>query len=73
MENISLKDYARMCDCAEDVARFGILSDFLKKGITDLLSYESKEAKMPAEEIDILKTKYQAFQILFESITDAEE
>ena len=73
MENITLKDYARMCDCAQDVARFGILSDFLKKGVTDFLSYASKEAKMPVDEIDILKKKYQDFQTLFESITYIEE
>lgn len=73
MENINLKDYALMCDCATDVARFGILSDFLKKGITDFLSYETKKEKMPTDEIDILKTKYQDFQTLFGLIINKEE
>ena len=68
MENNSLKDYALMCECAENVARFGILSDFLKRGITDFYSYKSKNEELPPEEMEILNAKYREFQDFFQKL-----
>ena len=68
MENNSLKSYALMCECAEHVARFGILSDFLKKGITDYYSYKSKNEELPPEEMEVLNAKYQEFQAFFKKM-----
>jgi len=68
MENNSLKDYALMCECAESVARFGILSDFLKKGITDYYSYKSKNEELSPEEMEILNAKYREFQDFFQKL-----
>ena len=68
MENNSLKDYALMCECAENVARFGILSDFLKRGITDYYSYKSKNEELSPEEMEILNAKYREFQDFFQKL-----
>lgn len=68
MENNSLKDYALMCECAEKVARFGILSDFLKRGITDYYSYKSKNEELSPEEMEILNAKYSEFQDFFQKL-----
>ena len=68
MENNSLKDYALMCECAQKVASFGILSDFLKKGITDYYSYKSKNEELSPEEMEILNAKYREFQDFFQKL-----
>ena len=62
MENKSLKDFALMCECSEKVASFGILADFLKKGVMDYYSYISTGAEMPEEDWQILKQKYDRLQ-----------
>lgn len=62
MENKSLKDYALMCECSEKVASFGILTDFLKKGVMDYYSYKSTGAEMPDEEKEIFFQKYDKLQ-----------
>mgnify|MGYP003351330777 CR=1 FL=1 len=64
MENKNLKDYALMCECSEKVASFGILADFLKKGIMDYYSYKSTGAEMPLEEKEILEQKYDNYRII---------
>lgn len=58
-----------MCECAEEVARFGILSDFLKRAVTDFYSYKSKNETLPADEMEILDSKYSEFKALFEKVT----
>lgn len=68
MENKSLKDFALMCECSEKVASFGILADFLKKGVMDYYSYKSTGAKMPLEEREILAQKYDRLQDFLEEI-----
>jgi len=68
MENKSLKDFALMCECSEKVASFGILADFLKKGVMDYYSYKSTGAEMPLEEREILAQKYDRLQDFLEEI-----
>jgi|688.fasta_scaffold70631_8 hypothetical protein len=68
MENKNLKDYALMCECSEKVASFGILADFLKKGVMDYYSYKSTGAEMPLEEKEILEQKYDKLQDYFKEI-----
>ena len=68
MENKSLKDFALMCECSEKVAIFGILADFLKKGVMDYYSYISTGAEMPAEEKEILERKYDRLQDFLKEI-----
>ena len=58
MENKSLKDFALMCECSEKVASFGILADFLKKGVMDYYSHKSTGTEMPDEEKKIFFQKY---------------
>lgn len=68
MENKSLKDFALMCECSEKVASFGILADFLKKAVMDYYSYISTGAKMPEEDWQILKQKYDRLQDFLKEI-----
>lgn len=68
MENKSLKDFALMCECSEKVASFGILADFLKKGVMDYYSYKSTGAEMPEEDWQILKQKYDRLQDFLKEI-----
>lgn len=62
MENKSLKDFALMCECSEKVASFGILADFLKRGVMDYYSYKSTGSEMPIEEKEMLNQGYDRFQ-----------
>jgi len=62
MENKSLKDFALMCECSEKVANFGILADFLKRGVMDYYSYKSTGSEMPIEEKEMLNQGYDRFQ-----------
>jgi hypothetical protein len=68
MENKSLKDFALMCECSEKVAQFGILADFLKKGVMDYYSYKSTGAEMPSEDKEILEEKYNKFHEFLKEI-----
>lgn len=68
MENKSLKDFALMCECSEKVASFGILADFLKKGVMDYYSYKSTGTEMPEEDWQILKQKYDRLQDFLKEI-----
>ena len=68
MENKNLKDYALMCECSEKVASFGILADFLKKGVMDYYSYKSTGAEMSLEEMQILEQKYNRLQDFLKEI-----
>lgn len=68
MENKSLKDFALMCECSEKVASFGILADFLKKGVMDYYSYKSTGVEMPEEDWQILKQKYDRLQDFLKEI-----
>lgn len=68
MENKSLKDFALMCECSEKVASFGILADFLKKGVMDYYSYKSTGAEMPDEEKNILFEKFDKLQDFIKEI-----
>lgn len=62
MENKSLKDFALICECSEKVASFGILADFLKRGVMDYYSYKSTGSEMPVEEKEMLNQGYDRFQ-----------
>lgn len=57
-----------MCECSEKVASFGILADFLKKGVMDYYSYRSTGAEMPEEDWQILKQKYDRLQDFLKEI-----
>lgn len=68
MENKSLKDFALMCECSEKVANFGILADFLKRGVMDYYSYKSTGSEMPIEEKEMLNQGYDKFQNFLKEI-----
>ena len=68
MENKSLKDFALMCECSEKVASFGILEDFLKRGVMDYYSYKSTGAEMPIEEKEMLDQGYDKLQNFLKEI-----
>ena len=68
MENKSLKDFALMCECSEKVASFGILADFLKRGVMDYYSYKSNGAEMPIEEKEMLDQGYDKLQKFLKEI-----
>jgi len=68
MENKSLKDFALMCECSEKVASFGILVDFLKKGVMDYYSYISAGAVMPDQDKEIFFQKYERLQDFLKEI-----
>jgi len=69
VNTLNLQDYALMCECAEEVARFGILSDFMKKGITDFYSFKSKKEELAADEMQVLTNKMHEMQIFLEKLT----
>ena len=68
MENKSLKDFALMCECSEKVASFGILVDFLKKGVMDYYSYKSTGTVMPDQDKEIFLEKYERLQNFLKEI-----
>jgi hypothetical protein len=68
MENKSLKDFALMCECSEKVASFGILTDFLRRGVMDYYSYKSIGEEMPLDEMQILEQKYDRLQDFLKEI-----
>ena len=68
MENKSLKDFALMCECSEKVASFGILVDFLKKGVMDYYSYISAGTVMPDQDKEIFFQKYDRLQDFLKEI-----
>lgn len=57
-----------MCECSEKVAIFGILADFLKKGVMDYYSYKSTGSEMPNEEKEIFFQKYERLQDFIKEI-----
>lgn len=69
MENQSLKDYALFCECAERAAKFGILLDFMKKGVNDFYTYKSRKERLAADEMDVFMDKYQELQLLVSEIS----
>lgn len=70
---LNLQEYALMCECAEEVAKFGILSDFMKKGITDFYSFKSKREELAADQMLVLTNKMHEMQIFFEKVTTKSE
>lgn len=69
MENQSLKDYALFCECAERAARFGILLDFIKKGVTDFYTFKSRKQELASDEMDVFMDKYRELQLFVNEIT----
>jgi hypothetical protein len=53
MENQNLKDYALFCAFAEQAAKFGILLDFVQKGVTDICTLKSRKEQIAELEIII--------------------
>jgi hypothetical protein len=68
VNTLNLQDYALMCECAEEVARFGILSDFMKKAVTDFYSFKSNREELALDDMKILEKKLHELQIFFEKI-----
>jgi hypothetical protein len=73
INTLNLQDYALMCECAEEIAKFGILSDFMKKGITDFYSFKSKREELAADQMLVLTNKMHEMQIFFEKVTTKSE
>jgi hypothetical protein len=73
IDSMNLRNYATMCECATEVATFGILSDFVKKGVADFYSYKSKGEELAADEMKVLTDKFQEMQKFFEKLKVATE
>lgn len=62
MENQKLQDYALICGCAEEAAKFGILLDFLKQAGNHFYSLRAKGEKAQEVDIELLKNKFQELE-----------
>lgn len=70
MENQSLKDYALFCECAEQAAKFGILLDFVQKGVTDICTLKSRKERLAQEDMDVFMDKYHQLQMCVDVIVN---
>lgn len=68
MENKTLNEFALMCECAQSAATIGILTDFLKKAVTDFYSHKSNKTEFKQEEMEVFRKKYEEFQGLLKEI-----
>jgi len=73
MENQSLKDYALFCECAEQAAKFGILVDFMKKGVTDFYTFKAKKQELTPDDMDVFMDKYHELQTFINDIVNTKE
>lgn len=73
MENQKLEDYALICECAEEAARFGILLDFLKQAGSYFYSLRAKGKKAQEADIELLKNKFQELEDFISNIVSISE
>ncbi len=64
METQNLRDFALFCECADQVSRFNILVDFMKKAVNDFYTLKSKKEKLAPEDMDVFMDKYRELQEL---------
>lgn len=65
---LTLREYATRCECSLEVAKFGLLSEFIRKGVTDFYSFKSKGEELAEDEMQVLTNKMHEMQVFFEEI-----
>ncbi len=64
MDNKDLKEYALVCECAEESAKLGILLDFLKHAGTHFYSLKAKKEEVTLEDLELIQVKLKKLAIL---------
>lgn len=72
MENkdATLVENWKFYECANDMARFGILMDFVKQSTNQLYQAKSKQEKLDENDIIIFKSKYDELKSLLDSLIE---
>jgi len=65
VNTLNLQDYSLMCECSLEVAKFGLLTEFIRKGVTDFYSFKSKREDLAKEEMQVLAEKIHELEEFF--------